>query len=182
MLPPTNILSCSSLLAFTLYTTPIPSLFYSALSLKQSSFFLHFIYTPFFLCLPTIPPSKFSSPALSPAKEPQKVPLFPSYVAYTEEGTVRVDVRKSPQLIGIKSSRGVRPVNQDRAMFRPVRIPGMVADRRDKGSAQAMFFGIFDGYPLLPFYFTTPISFLNYPPSLSLSSLFPPFLPRIFLL
>ncbi|OMJ18318.1 Protein phosphatase 2C-like protein [Smittium culicis] len=89
---------------------------------------------------------KFSSPALSPAKEPQKVPLFPSYVAYTEEGTVRVDVRKSPQLIGIKSSRGVRPVNQDRAMFRPVRIPGMVADRRDKGSAQAMFFGIFDGH------------------------------------
>ncbi|OMJ09024.1 hypothetical protein AYI70_g11168 [Smittium culicis] len=95
---------------------------------------------------------KFSSPALSSAKEPQKVPLYPSYVAYTEEGTVRVDVRKSPQLIGVKSSRGVRPVNQDRAMFRPVRIPGMVADRRDKGSAQAMFFGIFDGYPLLPFY------------------------------
>ncbi|OLY81233.1 Protein phosphatase 2C-like protein [Smittium mucronatum] len=89
---------------------------------------------------------KYYSSSLSDAKNPEKEPVFPYYVAYTEEGTVRVDTRKSPQLIGVKSSRGVRPYNQDRSIFRPIRIPGMVADRRDKGSAQAMFFSVFDGH------------------------------------
>ncbi|KAJ1734400.1 Protein phosphatase 2C 6 [Coemansia biformis] len=70
----------------------------------------------------------------------------PYYVAYTEEGTVRVDVRKSPQLVGQASSRGTRGYNQDRAEFTPLRIPGMVADRRDKSSAQIMFLGVYDGH------------------------------------
>ncbi|KAJ2695074.1 Protein phosphatase 2C 6 [Coemansia sp. RSA 1285] len=71
---------------------------------------------------------------------------YPYYVAYTEEGTVRVDVRKSPQLIGQTSSRGTRGYNQDRAEFRPLRIPGMVPDRRDKSSAQLMYLGVYDGH------------------------------------
>ncbi|KAJ1813910.1 Protein phosphatase 2C 6, partial [Coemansia sp. RSA 2599] len=71
---------------------------------------------------------------------------YPYYVAYTEEGTVRVDVRKSPQLVGMTSSRGTRGYNQDRAEFRPLRIPGMVADRRDKSSAQVMYLGVYDGH------------------------------------
>ncbi|KAJ2499881.1 hypothetical protein GGI11_007921 [Coemansia sp. RSA 2049] len=70
---------------------------------------------------------------------------YPYYVAYTEEGTVRVDVRKSPQLIGQTSSRGTRGYNQDRAEFRPLRIPGMVPDWRDKSSAQLMYLGVYDG-------------------------------------
>ncbi|KAJ1794725.1 Protein phosphatase 2C 6 [Coemansia sp. RSA 2399] len=70
----------------------------------------------------------------------------PYYVAYTEEGTVRVDVRKSPQLVGQTSSRGTRGYNQDRAEFRPLRIPGMVPDRRDKSSAQLMYLGVYDGH------------------------------------
>ncbi|KAJ2379085.1 hypothetical protein GGI05_006646, partial [Coemansia sp. RSA 2603] len=70
---------------------------------------------------------------------------YPYYVAYTEEGTVRVDVRKSPELVGVASSRGTRGTNQDRAEFRPLRIPGMVADRRDKSSAQVMYMGVYDG-------------------------------------
>ncbi|KAJ2627028.1 Protein phosphatase 2C 6, partial [Coemansia sp. RSA 1694] len=70
----------------------------------------------------------------------------PYYVAYTEEGTVRVDVRKSPQLVGQTSSRGTRGYNQDRAEFRPLRIPGMVADRKDKSSAQLMYLGVYDGH------------------------------------
>ncbi|KAJ2393148.1 hypothetical protein GGI23_005081, partial [Coemansia sp. RSA 2559] len=69
----------------------------------------------------------------------------PYYVAYTDEGTVRVDVRKSPQLVGQASSRGTRGYNQDRAEFRPLRIPGMVPDRRDKSSAQLMYLGVYDG-------------------------------------
>lgn len=69
----------------------------------------------------------------------------PYYVAYTEEGTVRVDVRKSPQLVGHTSLRGTRAYNQDRAEFRPLRIPGMVADRKDKSSAQLMYLGVYDG-------------------------------------
>ncbi|KAJ2469489.1 Protein phosphatase 2C 6, partial [Coemansia sp. RSA 2320] len=75
-----------------------------------------------------------------------KAKPFPYYVAYTEEGTVRVDVRKSPQLVGQTSSRGTRGYNQDRAEFRPLRIPGMVADRRDKSSAQLMYLGVYDGH------------------------------------
>ncbi|KAJ2544731.1 Protein phosphatase 2C 6 [Coemansia sp. RSA 1933] len=71
---------------------------------------------------------------------------YPYYVAYTEEGTVRVDVRKSPQLVGQTSSRGTRGYNQDRAEFRPLRIPGMVPDRRDKSSAQLMYMGVYDGH------------------------------------
>ncbi|KAI8325005.1 protein serine/threonine phosphatase 2C, partial [Martensiomyces pterosporus] len=71
---------------------------------------------------------------------------YPSYVAYTEEGTVRVDVRKSPQLVGQTSSRGTRGYNQDRAEFRPLRIPGMVVDRKDKTSAQIMYLGVYDGH------------------------------------
>ncbi|KAJ1961446.1 Protein phosphatase 2C 6 [Dipsacomyces acuminosporus] len=71
---------------------------------------------------------------------------YPSYVAYTEEGTVRVDVRKSPQLVGLASSRGTRGYNQDRAEFRPLRIPGMVVDRKDKTSAQIMYLGVYDGH------------------------------------
>ncbi|KAJ2764478.1 Protein phosphatase 2C 6, partial [Coemansia nantahalensis] len=70
----------------------------------------------------------------------------PYYVAYTGEGTVRVDVRKSPQLVGAASSRGTRRDNQDRAEFTPLRIPGMVADRRGKSSAQLMFLGVYDGH------------------------------------
>ncbi|KAJ2705153.1 Protein phosphatase 2C 6 [Coemansia spiralis] len=72
--------------------------------------------------------------------------VVPYYVAYTGEGTVRVDVRKSPQLVGQASSRGTRGYNQDRAEFTPLRIPGMVADRRDKRSAQLMFLGVYDGH------------------------------------
>ncbi|KAJ1782350.1 hypothetical protein IW139_005291, partial [Coemansia sp. RSA 353] len=71
--------------------------------------------------------------------------LYPYYVAYTEEGTVRVDVRKSPQLLGQTSSRGTRGYNQDRAEFIPLRIPGMVADRKDLSSAQIMYLGTYDG-------------------------------------
>ncbi|KAJ1883692.1 Protein phosphatase 2C 6, partial [Kickxella alabastrina] len=71
---------------------------------------------------------------------------YPYYVAYTEEGTVRVDVRKSPQLVGVTSSRGTRAYNQDRFEFRPLRIPGMVADRRDSTSAQVMYVGVYDGH------------------------------------
>ncbi|KAJ2156226.1 Protein phosphatase 2C 6 [Coemansia sp. RSA 552] len=62
------------------------------------------------------------------------------------EGTVRVDVRKSPQLVGQTSSRGTRAYNQDRAEFTPLRVPGMVADRRDRTSAQLMYLGVYDGY------------------------------------
>ncbi|KAI9501656.1 phosphatase 2C-like domain-containing protein, partial [Coemansia spiralis] len=62
------------------------------------------------------------------------------------EGTVRVDVRKSPQLVGQTSSRGTREYNQDRAEFRPLRIPGMVSDRKDKSSAQLMYMGVYDGH------------------------------------
>ncbi|KAJ2219656.1 Protein phosphatase 2C 6, partial [Coemansia sp. RSA 520] len=72
--------------------------------------------------------------------------LYPYYVAYTEEGTVRVDVRKSPQLLGQTSSRGTRGYNQDRAEFIPLRIPGMVADRKDLSSAQIMYLGTYDGH------------------------------------
>ncbi|KAJ2706765.1 Protein phosphatase 2C 6 [Coemansia sp. IMI 203386] len=82
-----------------------------------------------------------TNPALYAAEKP-----YPYYVAYTEEGTVRVDVRKSPQLVGLTSSRGTRGYNQDRAEFRPLRIPGMVADRRDKSSAQVMYLGVYDGH------------------------------------
>ncbi|KAJ2493746.1 Protein phosphatase 2C 6 [Coemansia sp. RSA 2050] len=75
-----------------------------------------------------------------------EIKACPYYVAYTEEGTVRVDVRKSPQLVGQTSSRGTRAYNQDRAEFRPLRIPGMVADRKDKSSAQLMYLGVYDGH------------------------------------
>ncbi|KAJ2453230.1 Protein phosphatase 2C 6 [Coemansia sp. RSA 2336] len=78
-----------------------------------------------------------------PAADPR---IYPYYVAYTEEGTVRVDVRKSPQLIGQSSSRGTREYNQDRAEFIPLRIPGMVADRKDRSSAQIMYLGVYDGH------------------------------------
>ncbi|KAJ1935794.1 hypothetical protein EC988_008380, partial [Linderina pennispora] len=83
-----------------------------------------------------------------PPKEPTRmieIKPYPYYVAYTEEGTVRVDVRKSPQLIGQTTSRGTRGYNQDRAEYRPLRIPGMVADRKDKTSAQIMYLGVYDG-------------------------------------
>ncbi|PWA03108.1 hypothetical protein BB558_000744 [Smittium angustum] len=88
------------------------------------------------------------SSTVESVKTSQKPPsdTYPHYVAYTEEGTVRVDIRKSPQLISSQSLRGVREVNQDRVAFRPLRIPGMVTDRRDKGSAQVMYFGVFDGH------------------------------------
>ncbi|KAJ2723555.1 Protein phosphatase 2C 6 [Coemansia sp. Benny D115] len=80
----------------------------------------------------------------APGAKPERP--YPYYVAYTEEGTVRVDVRKSPQLVGLTSSRGMRGYNQDRAEFRPLRIPGMVADRRDTSSAQLMYLGVYDGH------------------------------------
>ncbi|KAJ1721252.1 Protein phosphatase 2C 6 [Coemansia erecta] len=89
-----------------------------------------------------------ASPSASsqPGKAEAGAKAYPYYVAYTEEGTVRVDVRKSPQLVGLTSSRGTRGSNQDRAEFRPLRIPGMVADRRDKSSAQVMYVGVYDGH------------------------------------
>ncbi|KAJ2779205.1 Protein phosphatase 2C 6 [Coemansia javaensis] len=70
----------------------------------------------------------------------------PYYVAYTGGGTVRVDMRKSPQLVGQASSRGTRGCNQDRAEFAPLRIPGLAAARRGEGGAQIMYLGVYDGH------------------------------------
>ncbi|KAJ2012275.1 hypothetical protein IWW57_006366, partial [Coemansia sp. S610] len=86
------------------------------------------------LLLRSSAPGMGSSGGSSNAQPMVEIRPCPYYVAYTEEGTVRVDVRKSPQLVGQTSLRGTRAYNQDRAEFRPLRIPGMVADRKDKSS------------------------------------------------
>ncbi|KAJ1849033.1 Protein phosphatase 2C 6 [Coemansia sp. RSA 2708] len=94
-------------------------------------------------------PHALAVPPMTSQAPPRAAPStssYPYYVAYTEEGTVRVDVRKSPQLVGQTSSRGTRGYNQDRAEFIPLRIPGMVADRRDHSSAQLMYLGVYDGH------------------------------------
>ncbi|KAJ2358398.1 Protein phosphatase 2C 6 [Coemansia sp. RSA 2618] len=97
--------------------------------------------------LPTVHPrAALPMATQGPARAMPESRAYPYYVAYTEEGTVRVDVRKSPQLVGQTSSRGTRGYNQDRAEFIPLRIPGMVADRRDQSSAQIMYLGTYDGH------------------------------------
>ncbi|KAJ1945913.1 Protein phosphatase 2C 6, partial [Linderina macrospora] len=94
------------------------------------------------------PPLEIPMPGIQPREPTNMIQIkpYPYYVAYTEEGTVRVDVRKSPQLVGQSTSRGTRGYNQDRANYRPLRIPGMVADRKDKTSAQIMYLGVYDGH------------------------------------
>ncbi|PVV01826.1 hypothetical protein BB560_003742 [Smittium megazygosporum] len=71
---------------------------------------------------------------------------YPQYVTYTEEGTIRVDIRKFPQTIGTATARGTRGYNQDRISFRPLRIPSMVFDKKDTTSAQVIGFSVFDGH------------------------------------
>ncbi|PVU94040.1 hypothetical protein BB561_002834 [Smittium simulii] len=96
--------------------------------------------------LPQLNLSYSSSSQAFENPEPAKNIVYPMYVTYTDEGTIRVDARKSPQIIGTISTRGVREINQDKVNFRPLRIPGMIVERKDKNSAQVMGFSIFDGH------------------------------------